>query len=580
MKKIITTLFVLSYALFSFAQTIPNNIFETWSGGKPIEWDAPSLLGINTVSEETASPQSGLKSVKIETKSILGNIVPGFITLGIFNLATQSITGGEIFPYRPSKLKGYYKCQPASGDQGFIGVGLSKEVGGVNDTIGQGLLLFPTAVSAWTPFEIPINWTSSDVPDSLNIIISSSNLSTGAFVVGSLFWVDSLYFEYDANIPVLTTTTVSGISFDAATSGGDISSDGGASVNERGVCWSTNANPTINDSHSTDGIGIGLFVSNLTGLLSGTLYYVRAYATNSSGTAYGQEETFTTLTPPSLISINPSVANAGETLDVTITGADTHFMQATWTTVDFGFNTGGGVVNTLNIIDDFTIDANITVPSSTFLGDYDVYVNNSIDGNLLMPYGFHVNGLAQPLLVSTNPSGANAGETLDVTITGTDTHFMQATWTTVDFGFNPGTGVVNTVNIIDDYTIDANITVPSTTFTGYYDVFIDNSVDGNLILINGFFVDGITSIISNDNANIVFNFYPNPANKTIIITFNSTNKISVVEIFNSLGQTVLTKHIKIASKSQQINISDLQKGVYFIKVQTDTGCFIKKMLKE
>ena len=68
MKKIFTVLFVLGYTVFSFAQTIPNNEFETWSGAKPTGWDAPSVLGTNTISEETASPQSGLISVKIETK--------------------------------------------------------------------------------------------------------------------------------------------------------------------------------------------------------------------------------------------------------------------------------------------------------------------------------------------------------------------------------------------------------------------------------------------------------------------------------------------------------------------------------
>ena len=197
MKKIFTTLFALGYVAFSFAQVIPNNEFETWSGGKPTSWDAPNVLGTNTVTQETASPQSGTSSVKIETKTSLVGTIPGFITLGIFNLTTQSVTGGIPFPYRPDKLKGYYKCTPSGTDQGFIGVGLSKIYSGVRDTIGQGVLLFPTAASVWTPFEVPITWTNSDIPDSLNILISSSNLpASGTFVVGSLFWVDSLYFEY------------------------------------------------------------------------------------------------------------------------------------------------------------------------------------------------------------------------------------------------------------------------------------------------------------------------------------------------------------------------------------------------
>ena len=85
-----------------------------------------------------------------------------------------------------------------------------------------------------------------------------------------------------------------------AISGGNITDDGGASITARGVCWSTTSNPTFSDSHTSDGTGTGIFTSNLTGLSRNKKYFVRAYATNSSGTAYGQEESFTTLDVPSL----------------------------------------------------------------------------------------------------------------------------------------------------------------------------------------------------------------------------------------------------------------------------------------
>ena len=81
----------------------------------------------------------------------------------------------------------------------------------------------------------------------------------------------------------------------SATGGGTITSDGGASVTERGVCWSTAHNPTISDSKTSDGMGTGTFTSSISGLNSVTTYYVRAYATNSAGIAYGNEITFTTL---------------------------------------------------------------------------------------------------------------------------------------------------------------------------------------------------------------------------------------------------------------------------------------------
>ncbi len=94
--------------------------------------------------------------------------------------------------------------------------------------------------------------------------------------------------------PVLTTTTASAVTSSSATSGGNITSDGGTSVTARGVCWSTSQNPTTANSKTSNGTGTGSFTSSITGLSPGTTYYVRAYATNSAGTGYGDQVSFTT----------------------------------------------------------------------------------------------------------------------------------------------------------------------------------------------------------------------------------------------------------------------------------------------
>jgi uncharacterized protein (TIGR02145 family) len=95
-------------------------------------------------------------------------------------------------------------------------------------------------------------------------------------------------------LPAVATNAATNITYSTATSGGNVTSDGGASVTARGACWSTSQNPTVADNHTDDGIGTGSFTSSLTGLSSNTTYYVRAYATNSSGTAYGSQVNFTT----------------------------------------------------------------------------------------------------------------------------------------------------------------------------------------------------------------------------------------------------------------------------------------------
>ena len=97
-----------------------------------------------------------------------------------------------------------------------------------------------------------------------------------------------------ATLPTVTTGSVSDVTATSAMCGGEVTADGGAEVTARGVCWGTSENPTVADAHTSDGTGIGTFTSSITGLTEGTTYYVRAYATNSEGTAYGDQLTFMT----------------------------------------------------------------------------------------------------------------------------------------------------------------------------------------------------------------------------------------------------------------------------------------------
>ena len=130
-------------------------------------------------------------------------------------------------------------------------------------------------------------------------------------------FMTSIYMD----LPILTTKEIEDITETSATSGGEVVSDGGAPVIARGICWSTSQNPTIddNDGMTTDGNGTGTFTSDLVNLTANTTYYVRAYATNVMGTAYGEQRSFTTeeeeaeLTPPTVIT--------SEVIDITETTA-------------------------------------------------------------------------------------------------------------------------------------------------------------------------------------------------------------------------------------------------------------------
>jgi hypothetical protein len=147
-------------------------------------------------------------------------------------------------------------------------------------------------------------WMSS--PGSAGFYWSSTQNSVTAgnnlFINSGLSYLDNNFKTYGGTLrcikdllPILTTTAVTLITNGTASSGGNITEQGAAEVTARGVCWSTTTAPTTAlATKTTDGPGTGTFTSTITGLTAGTLYYVRAYATNSAGTAYGNELSFTT----------------------------------------------------------------------------------------------------------------------------------------------------------------------------------------------------------------------------------------------------------------------------------------------
>jgi uncharacterized protein (TIGR02145 family) len=100
--------------------------------------------------------------------------------------------------------------------------------------------------------------------------------------------------QNEPELATITTSPVGSIADNSAVSGGYISDDGGADVTSRGVVWNTSPNPTTANNSTNDGNGPGNFTSNLSGLTANTPYYVRAYATNSAGTAYGNQQSFNT----------------------------------------------------------------------------------------------------------------------------------------------------------------------------------------------------------------------------------------------------------------------------------------------
>ena len=119
-------------------------------------------------------------------------------------------------------------------------------------------------------------------------------------------------FTSSNGLPTISTGTVSNIGATSAQCGGSITNNGGFNVTARGICWNTVGNPDINGDHTTNGTGNGTFTASMTNLTPSTTYHVRAYATNSTGTVYGSERTFTTTNGLPTVTVN-NVSNVTPT---------------------------------------------------------------------------------------------------------------------------------------------------------------------------------------------------------------------------------------------------------------------------
>lgn len=162
---------------------------------------------------------------------------------------------------------------------------------GVTSNYGSTAIAQQSPVSGDAAGNVFINLTGLTGGTTYHFRIKAENS------LGTVYSDDMIFTTLTAG-PVLSTNSPSKITHIHAFCGGTITNDGGSPTTSRGVCWSTSSNPTISDSKTSDlfGLSPGYFGSYISGLNVNTTYYVRAYATNSMGTGYGQQIQFVTLT--------------------------------------------------------------------------------------------------------------------------------------------------------------------------------------------------------------------------------------------------------------------------------------------
>jgi len=280
----------------------------------------------------------------------------------------------------------------------------------------------------------------------------------------------------DPVLPTLSTVAASTIGNKTAVSGGDISSDGGATITARGICWSTTTGPTVAlTTKTSDGTGAGIFTSNITGLTALTTYYVRAYATNSVGTAYGDEISFTTIANPTAPVLSTVVATAIGSTTATSGGNITSDGGAAVTARGVCWSTKSGPTTALTTKTSDGTGTGTFASNITGLTAFTTYYVKAYATNLVNTvYGNEINFTtgANPVLPTLSTTAASAITTTTATGGGNITSDGGATVTArgVCWGTTSGPTIALTTKTSDGTgagTFASNIT-GLTAFTTYY----------------------------------------------------------------------------------------------------------------
>lgn len=212
MNVVILLLIVINYSCDNKTDepttqlVIPNGDFEEWALKsellEPVDWNTSNfnlynIVSFNTVTKDSLNAYSGKYCPRLETKSQIVNgetvKVAGLITLGVFdvNIETRQavVFGGIGIESKPTSLEGYFKYSAVGVDSCFIDIALTKQ----EDTVANARFS-SSSTPDWTSFNIPIKYRSEETPDSINIVILSSD--TSIFEAGSTLWIDNLTLNY------------------------------------------------------------------------------------------------------------------------------------------------------------------------------------------------------------------------------------------------------------------------------------------------------------------------------------------------------------------------------------------------
>ena len=387
--------------------------------------------------------------------------------------------------------------------------------------------------------------------------------------------------------PTVSTAAASAITSTTATLNGNITSDGGAEITERGFVYATSNTDLIIGTTGVTNVTVsgttGTFNSAITGLTAGTTYYYRAYATNSVNTTYGDEQSFTTLavaptastTAATGITSTTATLNGHITSDGGATITERGFVYATSNT-DLIIGTTG-VTNVTVSGTTGTFNSAITGLTAGTTYYYRAYATNSVNTT----YGDEQSFTTLAVAPTASTTAATGITSTTATLNGHITSDGGATITARGFVYATSNAVLTIENTAADTVIVSGTTgVFTENITGltagtayYYRAYATNSVDTSYGEEQSFTT---TDILSGEDFKLSgISILPNPTSGILNIT--AVEKADY-RLLNIKGQ-VLKKGI-LATGESKINISSFAKGIYLLNIKTNKGSFTKKVVRD
>lgn len=388
--------------------------------------------------------------------------------------------------------------------------------------------------------------------------------------IGVSYGADSIFTTPTASVtPVVTTTNYSNLGSFSVSITGNVVSDGGSVITARGICWSTASNPSILNTHSTESGTTGTFTSNLTGLTQGTTYYAKAYATNSIGTSYGVEISFTTpyYIPNYTISQVKSINAQGVSDSINVYCSLTGIVHGlNYTNVGLSF-----------YMIDATAGINIYSASSTY--GYTVTEGDKIRviGKIQQTRGL-IEILPDSIVKISAGNTLYTAQTVTTLNEANESMLVRMNGLTYISGWPTIAGPTATVlasNGTDNITIVIYSQCPLqgtpaptapfnvTGIESQYTTSITPPFLSDYMILPRSASDLITSIntISGEESGI--SIYPNPSNGKFNINTNIKNAIDI-KIYTLEGSLIY--HNLISKPNSAIDISKYSKGIYILNI--------------